>query len=324
MNIILVQLGRIGDMILLTPAIKALKNKFPDAKIDVLAGRHNFAALKNNPNIHSVFVYEKTPIKILKTIFSLRKVKYDYYIDPKDHKSSESRIFAKIARAYTKIGYNSDGDFVFDINISSESQNQGMHFSKRAFIPLKNLDVDFPAKTPAPDLYQDKDSIDYVSEYLKKESLNSYYVLNLSASMEHKMWDTKKWIKLYKEFPEFQSKTVLSYAPPERDKAELLLAECKGIHNFESRNLNDAISLIAKSELLISPDTAMVHVAAAFDIPLLGLYSGLDDFYAKFYAACSVKEIIRAEKGDYGIKSINYDQVKLGLEKIINNIKNKR
>jgi ADP-heptose:LPS heptosyltransferase len=57
----------------------------------------------------------------------------------------------------------------------------------------------------------------------------------------------------------------------------------------------------------------MVHVAAAFNIPLLGLYSGLDDFYDKFFSACDHKIIIRATKGDYGIKSIEYNQVKAGL-----------
>lgn len=320
MKIIMVQLGRIGDMILLTPAIRAVKEKYPHAKIDILAGRHNFAALKNNPNINRVIVYEKTPLKIIKTIFDLRKEKYDYYIDPKDHKSSESRIFAKLARAKTKIGLNQQDKKAFDLSIPGDSENDGLHFSQRAFNPLKYINIDFPDAVPKPDLYQDRESVEYVKEYLANLNLEAYYVLNLSASMEHKMWDTENWIKLYKEFPNLQKKTVLSYAPPEKEKAELLLSACSEINNFKSRNLNDAISLIANSKLLISPDTAMVHVAAAYGIPLLGLYSGLDDFYAKFFAACSVKEIVRAEKGDYGIKSIKYDDVKSALEKILQKI----
>ncbi len=320
MNIIIVQLGRIGDMILLTPAIRAIKEKHPSAKIDVLAGRHNHAALKNNPNINNIIIYEKTPGKILKTLFSLRKVKYDYYLDPKDHKSSESRIFAKIANAKTKIGFNIGEDNTFDIGLPGEKDNETLHFSQRAFNPLKYIGIDFPNQVPKPDLYQDQASIDYVNKYLADLHLKSFYVLNLSASMEHKMWDTENWIKLFQEHRNLQKCTVLSYAPPEKEKAEELLKACPEMHNFKSRNLNDAISLIAKSELLISPDTAMVHVAAAFDIPLLGLYSGLDDFYAKFFAACSLKEIIRAKKGDFGIKSIQYSDVKLALEKILNKI----
>ncbi len=320
MKIILVQLGRIGDMILLTPAIKALKHKFPNANIDILAGRHNYYALSNNPNINNVIIYEKTPLKLFYTILKLRQNKYDYYIDPKDHKSSESTIFARLAKAATKIGFNLPGTKIFDISLPSEKENAALHFTQRAFIPFKEFDMEIPTNTPTPDLYQETNSIEYVSKYLEDIALNSFYVLNLSASMEHKMWDTENWIKLFREFPDLQKQTVLSYAPPENEKATQLLAQCPDIHNFKSRSLNDAVSLIAQSKLLISPDTAMVHVAAAFNIPLLGLYSGLDDFYAKFFAACSTKEIVRAEKGDFGIKSIQYEDVKLALANILNKI----
>jgi ADP-heptose:LPS heptosyltransferase len=218
MKILIVQLGRIGDMILLTPAIDAIKCKYPTSQLDILAGRHNYQAIKNNPSIDNIIVYEKSPLKLCKTLSTLLKTKYDYYIDPKDHKSSESKILATIARAKLKIGLNIDSSKVFDCSIPSESDNQGLHFSQRAFRALNHLSIETPAIVPKPFLYNTQDSLEYVDSFINAEQLDSFIVLNLSASMEHKMWDTENWIRLFKEFEYMQEKTVLSYAPAEKEK----------------------------------------------------------------------------------------------------------
>ena len=52
-----------------------------------------------------------------------------------------------------------------------------------------------------------------------------------------------------------------------------------------------------------------MHVAAAFNIPLLGLYSGLDDFYTKFAPLSDIKVVLRSPKGIDGIKEISASEL---------------
>jgi ADP-heptose:LPS heptosyltransferase len=73
---------------------------------------------------------------------------------------------------------------------------------------------------------------------------------------------------------------------------------------FPSRSIQDVVSVINRATLVISPDTAIVHIAAAFDKPLFALYNGLENFYTKFYPLCSEKCIIKANSKEDSIENI--------------------
>ena len=78
MRILFIQLGRIGDMILSTPVFRAIKEKYPDAEINVIAGRHNYSVISNNPRINKIIIHKKPPVFVLINIFRIRKHFYDY------------------------------------------------------------------------------------------------------------------------------------------------------------------------------------------------------------------------------------------------------
>ena len=71
MRICIVQLGRIGDLILLTPMLVAIKNKYPDCQIDFLVGPSNYPVIKDNPLIERVIINKKTPFGIISTLYKL-------------------------------------------------------------------------------------------------------------------------------------------------------------------------------------------------------------------------------------------------------------
>jgi len=91
---------------------------------------------------------------------------------------------------------------------------------------------------------------------------------------------------------------------------------------FKSRNIIDIVSLVSRSEFVMSPDTAIVHIAAAFNRPIFALYSGLDVFYNKFYPLSDVFTSVRAESGDNGITSISPDKAIAEFKDFLNLVKN--
>ncbi|MFH1618268.1 MAG: glycosyltransferase family 9 protein [bacterium] len=78
-KILIIQLRRIGDVLLTTPAVEVLKRHFPGAGIDFMAERPSDQLLRRNPWIRKVLVYdEKSP---LGWISAVRRERYDWVID---------------------------------------------------------------------------------------------------------------------------------------------------------------------------------------------------------------------------------------------------
>ncbi len=301
MKIALIQLGRIGDMILLTPLFKALKERYPESEITVFAGPSNYSIIENNIYVNSIFKIEKKPIGILKTLFYLLKNKYDLWIDPKDHFSNESRIIAKIVRANTKIGFNEKNKKkAFDISIE---QKDNLHHSQIAFNSVREIGIVFPTTPPKPILNTNPNSDDYVNKFLRSNHLDDFVLFNISGSKELKMWHNDSWIEFFYQI-NLNKNIVLCYAPSEEEKAKYIKQQLKDFFVFKSRNISDIVSLVKKCDYLISPDTAIIHIAAAFNKPVFALYSGLDNFYQKFHPLSDIFLTIRAENEDAGIKSI--------------------
>jgi len=75
-KILIVRLSSIGDIILSTPLVRSLKEKFPDSKIDYLIKAEYIDLIKNNPHLNEIITYESSKgFKGLKNIKKLIKKK---------------------------------------------------------------------------------------------------------------------------------------------------------------------------------------------------------------------------------------------------------
>lgn len=273
MKILMTLLGRIGDMILLTPSFRLIKEKYPDAKIDVIASRHNFVIPKLNPDVNFVYVYDKKLLNVVKLIIKLRSAVYDFYVDPKDHFSRESYFFSKIVRAKTKIGFNREGYSNFDIPIDSSEKNINIFHSVRILKALLPLGIEIPELYPKPILYEDFDSQVFVEHNFPKLSNGrKMALLNISASKVSRMWQIDNWQKFVSEFSQQNIFFVITSEPRHRHLAKTLVGEHSSL--FPSRNLNDIISLVRKVDVVVTPDTSIVHIASAWNKPTFGIYRG--------------------------------------------------
>ncbi len=316
MKFLVVQLGRIGDLILITPVFSALKKKFPNCTIDLFAGRNNWKIVKNNPNIDNIIVFEKSPFGYLKTISNIYFNKYDYWIDPKDHKSTESQIFAQISRSKNKIGYNLIRKKVF--NIELPIPNRPLHHIEIGINAIVPLGIELPELAPKPQLFTTIENDEFVSKFLSSNQISDYFVLNISASTTDRMWNNDKWLELFNQTMKFKQKLIICNAPNQQEQALELSSLLNNAYHFPSRSINDMVSLVVKSIAVITPDTSIVHIAAAFNKPSFSLYNGIEDAYAKFYPLSDQSFIMRSPKDDFGIQQISVLESAIILNKMIN------
>ena len=106
MKILIVQIGRIGDMVLVTPMFAHLKKKYPQCIIHVLCTENNHPIIYNDPRIDKVFNYKNKICYLIKLFIHMRSENYDYWIDNKDHYSLTGYVLATFSNAKQKIGFN--------------------------------------------------------------------------------------------------------------------------------------------------------------------------------------------------------------------------
>ena len=106
-KILIVQTAFIGDVILITPLIKAVRELYPSAELDVMVIPQTAGVLKNNPNIDKIILFDKRENKVLsfiKTLLQLRKNKYNIAITP--HSSMTTALLLYYAGIPMRIGFD--------------------------------------------------------------------------------------------------------------------------------------------------------------------------------------------------------------------------
>ena len=269
-KILIVQLGRIGDLILMTPMFAAIKRDNPLHEIHLLCGRRNAAFAGTLPDITKVHTYRKTLPGLLRLLTSLRAEHYECWIDPKDHYSGESALFARWANAPFAIGFNREGRRrVFTHSITKTGADVRRHFldlNLDALVPFLGA-TDVPRR---PCLNEDPASAARLTAFLADRAITRFAVVNFSTGKAYRQWPADHWIALINSFPD--ASFLINGEAADLAAVQQIEARCPNAAHYQTRSFADVISLVRHAALLISPDTSLIHVASAFDIPTVGLY----------------------------------------------------
>jgi ADP-heptose:LPS heptosyltransferase len=353
MKILIVQIGHYGDAVLLTPMLRVLHEQFPQARLHVLAARRNHAILRTNPWIERIHIYDKRPLALIGLLAALRRERFDVWIDPKDHFSRESAMLALLGgAAAASIGANRPGSSVFKVSVPSAEENNAakLHVVARNLNALHGLAVQGFVLAPAPltqlaqltqvthlrpELFCDDDSEAYTHDWLAKrfpEVANLpnqphqphrklLAVLNISAGDASRYWTLEGW-KMLARTLEARNYAVAVNAVPSDALLAGSVADGAGIAAgvFPSRSVMDAVSLIKRASVLVSPDTAAIHIAAAFDVPTLGLYNALEWNVHKFAPLSTHARVLQPHAGAEYLRDIEPNRANDVLLELLENL----
>jgi ADP-heptose:LPS heptosyltransferase len=148
-----------------------------------------------------------------------------------------------------------------------------------------------------------------INAFLQENNIQKYFCVNLSGSRIERSWTTEKWIVFLKKISSDTLAIIIIAAHTEKERALQIAAEVSNAVYLETKSIIEVYSVVAKADLVISPDTSIVHIAAAFDKPLLGLYSRNLLNNAKFHPLSSVYELAMDERIDLPISEISVELV---------------
>ncbi len=143
MKILIIQTASIGDVILVTPMLEALHDRYPDATLDVLLKQGNESLFDRHPFLHRVLVWDKGRRKyqnLLALLKAIRKVKYDHVVTVQRFFSSG--MLTAFSGAPHRSGFASNPCALFFNHTTIHSvENRGVHERDRNLALLQYLKV---------------------------------------------------------------------------------------------------------------------------------------------------------------------------------------
>lgn len=299
----------IGDSIIATGFVRELSKH--GYNVSIFINQKTAFLFENNPYVQSIYLVEGKFSLIDKKI-----APFDLLIDPYSRMDDHFRyaylqVMRKLTYKYA-IGFN-----IKDLNIYNENiifTDKSIHLTdvyKRILesINIKNSNLSYEFNIPESYLEQAKD---YLSHYHDKTVIS----FNPFASCDVRSFTIPQINELLSKLNAIENVIIIIIG--EEHKTESLTASDKVIHN-PFKSFFGASAIMCLSDIIISVETAMVHVSNALDKELISIYSSevLDGFESNFLFAPhydKAVQLIAPEKNAANMDmTVVYDKV---MEKI--------
>lgn len=287
-NILLVQLGDIGDVVLTTPAIRAVRETYPETRISILVRKPFGNLLIADPGLHEVVETSKvrgTLLHVLREhlIFArrLRRARYDLVIDLRT--GDRGAILSFISGARERIGRRADSKpfwynllftrLISDAPYARLPVHPGADQSLRL---LRAIGID--TKDSVPKLHVASKDRDHAVALLAACGLTSathWVTINPCSRWKYKEWSYEKWGEVVDWlWKNHQLPVLLIGSPEEAGTAGKIVAD-RSDHAFNlagKTTLGELSALLAMSTLHLGVDSAAPHMAAAAGTPTLTIF----------------------------------------------------
>lgn len=285
-NILIIKLSSLGDMVLSTAALKAIRQKFSENyKITLLAGKESKDIVLSCPYIDELMVYDyknkdKGLFGLWRVSCLLRKKNFDIVIDLQNNRNSHMLSFLSLA--LNRYGYdNKKLSFLLNHRIK-DSSKQPIGPLEHQFKILNMLGINLDDYFP--ELWPSRQDVSYIEDFLSSQwlSQNKKIVginMNASARWVSKSWPMPYILKLCDELYRRDIRIILTGTDDDFQQANILsntIKNAKIINACGKTTINQLACLIKKCDVYISADSAPLHIAAAVNTPFAALFGPTD------------------------------------------------
>jgi len=283
MKILVISFAGIGDSLLATPLICALRERFPSAIIDVFvmwAGAKDL--LEGNPcinTIHQQNFWKSSTLANLKFLWRLRKMRYDISINTYPQSKIEYRIIAWVINAPKRLSHRYGNYCRLDnwlTNLTVED-DYGIHCIDNNLNLLRLVDGVPPARTLDPEIFLINGEDQWAEDFLRKNKLEHRKRLAMhvgsgkTKNLILKRWPVDHYVQLIRKLlASDPGLAVLLFGGPEEqeDNEKIFQAlQTPQVLKVPSRTMKEAAALLKRCDVFVSVDNAFMHLAAAMKVP---------------------------------------------------------
>lgn len=270
---LVIRFSSIGDIVLTTPIVRAIKTRYPDAEVHYVTKKGFHDVIRYNPYIDKVHLLDG-PLSVL--IATLKAEKFDYIIDLHHNLRSliiKFRLFGAKAYSFPKLNLAKWLLVHLKWNIMPD-----IHIVDRYFKTIKTLDI--KNDSAGLDFFLPEEDV-FPLDKMPKIFTEPYIAMVVGAKHYTKRIPVERVIELSKKlmFP------IAILGGPEDSESGSHIAKKSGLHVFNAcgkLSLLESAAVIKNARLVISSDTGLMHIAAAYKrnifslwgntTPLLGMY----------------------------------------------------
>lgn len=275
---LIIRFSSIGDIVLTTPVIRCLRNRYPDDEIHFLT-KHAFKNIvEHNPYINKVHILADNFEAMMQ---ELATEEYDYIIDL-HHNLRTLRIkkYLKNVKSFSFNKLNVE-KFIFTnlkINILPKKHIVDRNFECISSLGVENDGMGLNYFIPAFDQVKESD--------LPTSHMHGYIAVVIGAALATKKLPLHK----LKELCAAIDHPIILLGGKEDHEDGKTIAKIDEIKIYNACgkfNLNESADLVKKSKLVITHDTGLMHIAAALQKPVISVWGntvpafGMYPYYGK-------------------------------------------
>ena len=286
-NILVIDFGQLGDVVFSLPALRAIRERFPLAKITVVAGKPSSEIVDMSRSADEVITVDRVAlrdgfkplsvVRIFQVVKDLRRRQFDFVIDL--HSLSETNLIAFFSGAPKRLFQRRPGrslDFLanFDPKPPIDRNDPDQHLVDRYLDVLKPLGISDAPRLPKLTTTADDDrAIDAILRKAKADAGAPLVGLFPGAGHPGRCWPLERFAELADFLIRNDGVRPIVFAgPEERDAVQLarrLFPEATVF--LEKLSIRQLAAAQARLAVFVSNDTGPVHIAAAVGTPVVVL-----------------------------------------------------
>jgi len=315
MKFLILRFSSIGDIVLTTPVVRCLKKKYPDAEIHYATKKAFHSIIRYNPYVSKIHLLEDS---VFTLINELKQQKFDYVIDL--HHNQRTWLIK------TMLGVKS-----FSFNKLNFEKWLMVNFKVNR-LPVKHIVDRYLATCKELDVTNDEEGLDYfigkedeVDVSLLPAAFHKGYVgWVIGAKQNTKQFPVEKNIRALSTI---DLPVVLMGGKEDASNAGSVIAALsdKIIFNACGKySLNQSASLVKQAKLIITNDTGLMHIAAAFKKPVFSIWGntipdfGMSPYYGNSPVADSSRKFETLHLDCRPCSKLGYDKCPKGHFKCMN------
>ena len=263
MKILIIRFSSIGDIVLTTPVLRCIRKQKPDAEIHYLTKTAFQPVVGYNPNIDKIHYLDND----LNALYpALKAEKFDYVIDLHNNLRTarvKKALAVEKTFAFPKLNVQKWMLVNLKANFMPDQSIVERYFEPVREMGVVNDGLGLEYYIPPSAITDDED--------IPTSHWPGFVACVIGGSYYTKKFPVEKWIEFCKEVP---YPVILIGGPDDREEGRLI-AELDPVKIYNSCgkfNLNESAHLVQRARVVVSNDTGLMHVAAAFQKPVISLW----------------------------------------------------
>lgn len=269
-RILVLRPGGIGDAVLFFPLLHALRDTFPQARLDVLAERRNVGLFEANDVVDRAYAYDRNRGRDL--LAAIRNG-YDVAIDTEQYHFL-SAVVTYLTGAPVRVGFDTQGrGGLFTHRVGYSDQTYEVYSFLNLFRALTGTERAFDPERP---FFPVSDAhLAWARTLLGERTHQRVAVISPGASMKQRLWAPERYRQLVRWLIDRGLHVVLTGGAGDVAAAQATIADVdltRVINLAGTTSLARTAAVIALADLYVSSDTGPLHIAYGVGTPTVHLF----------------------------------------------------